>query len=125
MTLSGSLAVTRALPSWPNLTELNLSDCLLGRKGGIALATALSEGSNPKLEVLKIQYGEMDKRSFELLAKAIKLHLSSLRVLELNGNIVDEEDESVQSIKDALEARGHEDALDEREWVSLCVVLGF
>ncbi|CDZ97357.1 Ran GTPase-activating protein [Phaffia rhodozyma] len=113
MTLKGSRAVAQALPSWPKLKELNLSDCLLGRRGGLILTTALANGSNKELESVKIQYGEMDSRSFVQLATAIKLHLSSLTQLELNGNIVDPEDESVEKIKDALDSHGHQDALDE------------
>lgn len=114
-TLPGSLAVARALPVWKSLKELNLSDCLLSRKGGIKLASVLEGGSNVELEVLRLQYGEMDKRTFEILAKAIKLHLPKLKTLELNGNLVDAEDESVEKIKEALEAHGHENALDERK----------
>ncbi|KAG8752498.1 hypothetical protein FRC11_008299, partial [Ceratobasidium sp. 423] len=59
-TESGSRAVAEALKSWPNLRTLNLSDCLLSPKGGISLATALKEGRCPKLETLKVQYGEWD-----------------------------------------------------------------
>ena len=114
LTLPGSRAVTGALPSWPELTELNLSDCLLSRKGGILLATALLDGSSPKLETLRLQYGEMDRRSFELLAKAIKVHGSALTTLELNGNVVDADDESVEQIRAALKGHGNAEALDER-----------
>ena len=114
LTLPGSRAVTAALPSWPGLTELNLSDCLLSRKGGILLATALLDGSSPKLETLRLQYGEMDRRSFELLAKAIKAHGSALTTLELNGNVVDAEDDTVEQIRAALEGHGNAEALDER-----------
>lgn len=115
LSVDGSLAVSRALPVWKDLKELNLSDCFLTRRGGIALATALQNGSSPDLEVLRLQYGEMDKRSFEILAKAIKLHLPGLKTVELNGNLVDAEDESVEKIREALEAHGNEGALDERE----------
>jgi Ran GTPase-activating protein 1 len=114
-TLPGSLALTSSLASWPNLTELNLSDCLLSRRGGIALATKLAEGTNPKLEVVKLQYGEMDKRTFVLLEKAVRLHGKGIKTLELNGNLVDAEDEIVEKIREALTENGHEDALDERK----------
>ncbi|KAK8858573.1 hypothetical protein IAR55_002802 [Kwoniella newhampshirensis] len=109
----GTRSIVKHLSSWPNLKHLNLSDCLLGTAGGIALATSLSVGSNPKLESLKLQYGEMDKRSVELLSIAISQHLKELTVLELNGNRFAEDDECVDELKKALELHGHEEALDE------------
>lgn len=36
-TESGSAAMAKALPSWKQLKQLNLGDCLLGPKGGIHL----------------------------------------------------------------------------------------
>lgn len=120
LTLPGSRALTAALASWPALTELNLSDCLLSRKGGILLSTALLGGSNPKLETLRLQYGEMDRRTFEILAKAITAHGSALTTLELNGNVVDAEDDSVELVRAALEGHGNADALDERASACSC-----
>ncbi|KDQ08580.1 hypothetical protein BOTBODRAFT_118501 [Botryobasidium botryosum FD-172 SS1] len=112
-TVSGSRAIALALPSWPSLRILNLSDCLLKPRGGILLAEALEQGSNPKLETLKLQYGEFDHHAINSLAKAISAHLSSLTALELNGNRADPEDECITNIRDALESHGHADALDE------------
>jgi Ran GTPase-activating protein 1 len=109
----GSRAVALALPSWPDLKTLNLSDCLLGPKGGISLATAFNKGTNSKLETLKLQYGELDHRSLNLIATAIQDHWPLLTTLELNGNRADPEDECITNIKDALETHGHSDALDE------------
>ncbi|KAG8955431.1 hypothetical protein FRC04_008782 [Tulasnella sp. 424] len=109
----GSRAVAQALPSWPKLRELNLSDCLLKPKGGLALGTVFARGVNPKLEALRLTYGEFDHRTINLIAKAITDHWSNLTTLELNGNIGDPEDECIQNVKDALAGHGHEDALDE------------
>jgi Ran GTPase-activating protein 1 len=114
-TRSGTRALVKVLPSWPDLRILNLSDCILSSAGGIALGTALSSGTNPKLEELRLQYGEFDKRTVELLATAITQHLSNLTVLELNGNKFEAEDECVEKLKEALAIHGHEDALDECE----------
>ena len=114
-TESGSRSISAALPSWPKLRSLNLSDCLLSPKGGISLAGALEKGANPKLETLRLQYGEMDARAIHVLAKAVQEHLTELTTLELNGNRADAEDECIERIKDALASHGHEDALDERE----------
>ncbi|CAE6441381.1 unnamed protein product [Rhizoctonia solani] len=112
-TESGSRAVAESLKSWPDLRILNLSDCLLGPKGGIALATALKEGNCPKLETLKVQYGEWDHRALNILAEAIKEKLPNLTALELNGNRADPEDDCITNIRDALESHDHGDALDE------------
>lgn len=112
-TKTGTRAISKTLSSWPKLKELNLSDCLLGTVGGIALATTLASGSNKELQTLKLQYGEMDKRSVELLAEAISQHLKELTVLELNGNRFAEDDDCVEEIKKALAIWDHEDALDE------------
>lgn len=115
-TKTGTRSITKHLNAWPDLRILNLSDCLLGGAGGIALTTSLSLGSNPKLEELKLQYGELDKRAVEILSTAITQHLTQLRVLELNGNRFDAEDECVEELRKALELHGNEDALDDREF---------
>ncbi|WVO12604.1 hypothetical protein L204_100209 [Cryptococcus depauperatus] len=112
-TKTGTRAIVKYLTSWPNLKHLNLSDCLLGTAGGVALAVSLSLGSNPRLESLKLQYGEIDKRSIEILSVAVTQHLKELTLLELNGNRFAEDDDCVEELKKALELWGHEDALDE------------
>ena len=114
-TRTGTRAIVAQLPKWKNLKKLNLSDCLISNAGGIALATSLAAGSNKELQELKLQYGEFDKRTVEILTEAITQHLTKLEVLELNGNRFEEEDECVEKLKEALAMHGHEDALDERE----------
>ncbi|WVW84668.1 hypothetical protein I302_106702 [Kwoniella bestiolae CBS 10118] len=109
----GTRAIVQHLSSWKNLRQLNLSDCLLGKSGGIGLMTSLSNGTNPSLEVLKLQYNELDKTAVEILSVAITQHLKGLRELELNGNRFAEDDECVEGLKKALESWGNEDALDE------------
>ncbi|KLT38864.1 Ran GTPase activator [Cutaneotrichosporon oleaginosum] len=112
-TRSGTRAIVRQLTNWPELREINLSDCLLGKAGGIALATSLGAGSNPKLQTLKLQYGEFDKRTIDLLSVAITQHLKDLTTLEINGNQADPEDECIEKLREALAVHGHEDALDD------------
>jgi Ran GTPase-activating protein 1 len=112
-TKTGTRSIVKVLTSWPELRILNLSDCLLGSAGGIALATSLNLGSNPKLEELRLQYGEFDKRTVELLSTAVAQHLKGMKVLELNGNKFEAEDECVVELRKALELHGHEDALDD------------
>jgi Ran GTPase-activating protein 1 len=117
-TRTGTRAIVAELPKWKNLKKLNLSDCLISNAGGIALATSLASGSNKELQELKLQYGEFDKRTVELLTEAISQHLTKLEVLELNGNRFEAEDECVEKLKEALALHGHEEALDERESMS-------
>ena len=112
-TLSGSKAIAASLPSWPKLTSLNLSDCLLKPRGGLAIAAILATGSNPLLTSLKLQSNELDARAVEVLARAIKDHLSGLVELELNGNRGESDDECYVKIVEALEGWGHAAALDE------------
>jgi Ran GTPase-activating protein 1 len=121
-TKSGTRAIVRQLPNWPELKVLNLSDCLISSAGGIALATALGKGENTKLQSLKLQYGEFDGRTVELLAVAVAQCLKGLNSLELNGNRFQEDDDCVMELKKALEANGHEDALDDCEVVKRGVV---
>lgn len=109
----GTRAIAVALPFWPSLRVLNLSDCLLSPKGGIALATALNNGKNTSIEILRLQYGEFDKRAINLIAQAVSDHLSNLTRLEINGNKADPEDECITNLRDALQKHDHEDALDD------------
>ena len=122
-TKTGTRSLVKQLTTWPELQHLNLSDCLIGSAGGIALATSLGAGSNPKLKELRLQYGEFDKRTVELLSVAVAQHLKDLEVLELNGNKFSEDDDCVEELKKALGLHGHEDALDARSY-SLLTIFG-
>jgi Ran GTPase-activating protein 1 len=99
--------------SWPKLTTLNLSDCLLRPRGGVSIATVLQNGSNPLLTSLKLQSNELDHRAINILASAITQHLPLLVDLELNGNRGEAEDDCYVGIGTALEKWDHADALDE------------
>ncbi|EJD51975.1 Ran GTPase activator [Auricularia subglabra TFB-10046 SS5] len=110
---NGTRVLASALPSWPGLEILNVSDCILGCRESVALMLALGKGATKKLQVLKMQYDELDSRALELLAKAIHEHLSELTTLEINGNIADPEDECIENIRAALDSHGHAEALDE------------
>lgn len=110
---SGSRAIASSLKAWPNLKHLNLSDCLLRPKGALAIANALLEGANTKLESLKLQSDEVDVKAVNILADAVKVYLKSLSVVELNGNRVEAEDDSMVKLREALKANGFDDAIDE------------
>lgn len=112
-TVKGSKALASALPSWPDLEILNVSDCLLSKKGGAHVFSALERGENKKLKELLLQYNEIQADAIEILATAIKSHLSLLEKLELNGNKFEEDHAVVEVLRDALATWDHEDALDE------------
>ncbi|KAI8365829.1 hypothetical protein EDC96DRAFT_553267 [Choanephora cucurbitarum] len=112
-TVKGSKALAAALPSWPQLEILNVSDCLLSRRGGIAVFEALARGENKQIKELLLQYNEIQADGIDILAKAIKSHLNVLEKLELNGNRFEEDAEVVEVLKEALATWDHEDALDE------------
>ena len=110
---SGSRAIATALKAWPKLKHLNLSDCLLRPEGALSLMNALMNGHNNLLESLKLQSDEIDVRAVNILADAVKVHLKKLSTIELNGNRVEADDESMQRLQSALVANGFEDAIDE------------
>lgn len=112
-TVRGSRAIASCLSSWPKLKTLNLSDCLLKPKGGALVFNALSNGSNPLLSTVQVQYCDLDRKALAQLGAAIRAHLPNLTRLEINGNWADEDDECIEKIKAALAAHDHEDALDE------------
>ncbi|GAA5812214.1 hypothetical protein MFLAVUS_005664 [Mucor flavus] len=112
-TLKGSKALAEALTSWPQLEILNVSDCLLSKKGGVSVFTALNRGENKQLKQLLLQYNEIQADGVQILADAIKSHLNLLEKLDLNGNKFEEDHEVVDILKEALSTWGHEDALDE------------
>jgi Ran GTPase-activating protein 1 len=95
------------LPSWPSLIDLGVGDCLLGARGGVALATALQQAKNTKIEVLRLQYNEIDSKGIKGLCDAA-FHSSALprlRRVELNGNKFSEEDPGVEKLAELLGER--------------------
>ncbi|KAI8975533.1 hypothetical protein BDF20DRAFT_906794 [Mycotypha africana] len=112
-TIKGSKALAGALSSWPQLETLNVSDCLLGKKGGVHVFNSLEKGRNRKIKELLMQYNEIQADGVQILASAIKEHLTELEKLELNGNRFSEDDEVLDVLKEALGKWGHEEALDE------------
>lgn len=111
--IDGSRAISVAMPQWPNLRELQLSDLRLMPKGSLAICTALAEGSSPKLETLRLMSDQLDAACFELLVKAVKQHCKQLAKLELNENRCGEEDDVIVRLREALSANGFDDAMEE------------
>lgn len=120
-TATGGKALAEVVGKWTELRELGLGDSLLSTRGMVQLAKALGQGNNKKLEVLKLQYNEIDARGIRALVETLQVEqaLPLLRRVELNGNRFSEDDESVEQLRVILEERktklATEDA-DENDW---------
>ena len=72
---------------------------------------ALAKGGNQRLEVLRLQYNEIDAKGLQALATAASgSGLPRLRRVELNGNKFSEEDPSIEKLQTILAARKDEQA---------------
>lgn len=116
-TITGATALSEVVGGWRQLRELGVGDSLLGARGTVALAEALGKGGNRKLEVLRLQYNEIDARGVQGLLRAANGSLDKLRRVELNGNKFSEDDEGVEGLRLLLEER-KEDAGEDAtgEW---------
>lgn len=100
----GGTALGKVVGGWTELTELGVGDCLIKARGGIALASALQKGNNKKLQVLRLQYNDINARGIEGLTNAHD-KLPVLRRLELNGNKFNEEDANIEKLRSILKKR--------------------
>jgi Ran GTPase-activating protein 1 len=118
-TVMGANALSKVVGKWSELRELGVGDCLLGGRGGVVLASALEKGQNKKLEVLRLQFNDINAKGLAGIASAASTSLPALRRVELNGNKFNEEDSGIDKLREVLEARKeesgeHED--DEDYW---------
>lgn len=107
-TALASKTLGNVLPaSWPRLVELAVGDCLLSARGGIVLGEALAHGKNAAIEILRLQYNEIDARGVKALVSAAEstTALPRLRRVELNGNKFSEEDPNIEKLSELLSAR--------------------
>lgn len=104
-TLLGAKALATVAPGWTNIEELGVGDSLLSAKGGIVVAEALSKGANKKLQILRLQYNDINTKGLRVFTSAVKNALPALRKIELNGNKFSEEDQSVMTLKEILGER--------------------
>ncbi|KAH7328622.1 hypothetical protein B0I35DRAFT_473306 [Stachybotrys elegans] len=118
-TIKGARVLAKVAPTWTDLRELGVGDSLLGAKGGVLLSQALLEGKNKNLETLRLQYNEITADAVKGLADAAKLALPALKRIELNGNKLLEDDESILALQTLLDDRKEKTAGDlviEDEW---------
>jgi len=107
-TVTGAKALSSVVAKWSNLRELGVGDCLLGGRGGVALASALEKGQNKKIEILRLQFNDINAQGVVGLASAASTALPSLRRVELNGNKFSEDESSIEKLRDVLDARKEE-----------------
>ncbi|RTE73768.1 hypothetical protein BHE90_011814 [Fusarium euwallaceae] len=118
-TVTGARALSKVVSKWTLLQELGVGDSLLGTKGGVLLAGALSKGANTKLETLRLQYNEITAAGVKRFAAAAKEGLPALKRIELNGNKFTEDDESILVLQELLEERKEKnggDVVAEDDW---------
>ncbi|KAF4948703.1 hypothetical protein FSARC_13668 [Fusarium sarcochroum] len=118
-TVSGARALSKVVSNWTTLQELGVGDSLLGPKGGVLVANALSKGKNAKLEILRLQFNEITANGIKGFATAAKEGLPALKRIEINGNILTEDDESILALQELLDERKEKfagDIVNEDEW---------
>jgi Ran GTPase-activating protein 1 len=112
-TLKGAQALAKALKGWPTLKELGMGDAFLGGRGSIKVFEALASGNNDNVEILRLQYNDINPAGVKALLRAAKDGLPKLRRVELNGNKFDEEDQSVEALAELLSERKDDDGKDD------------
>ena len=104
-TLVGATALALAVDKWPRLKELGVGDDLLGPRGSIKLFQALENGHNKSVEILRLQFNDVNAKGVAALVGAAKEGLPSLRRVELNGNKFDEDDSKLEELTELLSDR--------------------
>jgi len=113
-TAMGARALGDVVGGWTKIVELGVGDSLLGARGGVMLGEALQKGNNTVLEVLRLQYNEIDYKGLKSLSLAVE-HLPALRRIELNGNKFSEDDESLDVLREALNERKEKAGVEDDE----------
>ncbi len=117
-TVIGAKALAEVVLGWSELRELAIGDCLLGPRI-LLVAEALMKGKNKEVQVLRLQFNDIDSKGLRVFKDAAKLALPKLKRIEVNGNKFSEENPSVEALREILEERrkalGKEEA-EEDEW---------
>ena len=114
-TATGARALAGIVRGLKGLKELGVGDCLLKGRGAIALMEALAKGENGSLQVLRLQYAEMDVKGLNKLVAVVEAgDLPGLRRVEINGNRFPEDEEGVVRLTEILETRRDELSEDQK-----------
>jgi Ran GTPase-activating protein 1 len=104
-TVKGASALAEVVPKWTKLKELGVGDDLLGASGSIKVFQALSKGETMELEILRLQYNDINSQGVKSLLQAATEGMPKLRRVELNGNRFNEDDMSVEALSELLGER--------------------
>ena len=115
-TMTGARALSQVVEGWRQIKELGIGDSLLGSRGAVLVAEALGKGHNVALEVLRLQYNEIDSKGVKALLVTAKDKLPKLRRVELNGNKFSEDDSPVEGLRLLLEERKEKASNTGEEW---------
>jgi Ran GTPase-activating protein 1 len=118
-TAMGANALSKVVGKWTQLRELGVGDCLLSGRGGVALASALEKGQNKQVQILRLQFNDINAKGLAGIASAASSSLPALRRVELNGNKFSEDDASIEKLREVLETRKEESGEnqdDEEYW---------
>jgi Ran GTPase-activating protein 1 len=107
-TFKGAIALAQAISGWPSLKELGVGDDLLGGRGAVKVFEALGSSQTKQVEILRLEFNDIDPAGVKALLQAAKDGLPKLRRVELNGNKFDEEDGSVEGLSELLSERKEE-----------------
>jgi Ran GTPase-activating protein 1 len=113
-TALGARALADVVGTWTELRELGVGDSLLSARGGVMLGEALQKGNHKKIEVLRLQYNEVDAKGVKAISVAVD-KLPMLRRLELNGNKFSEDNKDIDSIREELHARAEKAGVEMEE----------
>jgi Ran GTPase-activating protein 1 len=112
-TVMGAGALSEVIFNWPKLKELGVGDDLLGATGSIKVFAALGKGDSENVEVLRLQYNDINSQGVKSLLQAAKDGMPKLRRVELNGNKFMEDDLSVEALAELLSERKDVEGKDE------------
>ncbi|KAK3718589.1 Ran GAP Rna1 [Vermiconidia calcicola] len=105
--------LANVVPTWTEMRDLGIGDCLLSARGGKMLGDALAKGENKKIEILRLQYNDIDSKGLQALTEAATgSGLPRLRRIELNGNKFNEDDSNIEKLQSILGKRKDEHAAD-------------
>lgn len=104
-TVMGAGALSEVVPQWTKLKELGVGDDLLGATGSIKVFDALAKGETKDIEVLRLQYNDINSQGVRSLLQAAKDGMPRLRRIELNGNKFNEDDFGIEALAELLRER--------------------
>jgi len=104
-TVMGAGALAEVVPKWTKLKELGVGDDLLGASGSIKVFEALSKGETKELEILRLQYNDINSQGVKSLLQAAKEGMPKLRRVELNGNKFNEDEMNIEALSELLGER--------------------